>query len=57
MPPPWLNRIMGGVAAVEAAIAGRLAVPLPFGHSTMLMAVRLPNMIVQVPGRQSQICN
>jgi hypothetical protein len=42
MPPPWLNRLMEGVARIEAAIAGRLAVPLPFGHSTMLLAVHAP---------------
>jgi SAM-dependent methyltransferase len=42
MRPPWLNRLMGGVATIEAAIAGRFAIPLPFGHSTMLLAVRAP---------------
>jgi SAM-dependent methyltransferase len=49
MPPPWLNRVMGGVATIEAAVAGRLAVPLPFGHSTMVLAVRAPGPSVQVP--------
>jgi SAM-dependent methyltransferase len=48
MPPPWLNRIMGGVTAIEAAIAGRLAVPLPFGHSTLLLAVREPSGIFPI---------
>jgi SAM-dependent methyltransferase len=55
MPPPWLNRMMGGVTAIEAAVAGRLAVPLPFGHSTLLMAVRMPNVIVPIRGRGFQI--
>jgi SAM-dependent methyltransferase len=40
LPHPWVNRVMGGVAAAEAVIAGRLAAPLPFGHSTMLLACR-----------------
>ena len=40
MPPRWLNQLMGSVAAAEAVVAGRLATPLPFGHSTMLLACR-----------------
>ena len=37
VPHPWVNRVMGGVAAAEAFVAGRLAARLPFGHSTMLL--------------------
>lgn len=40
LPAPWLNRVMSGVAAAEAVVAGRWAAPLPFGHSTMLLARR-----------------
>jgi SAM-dependent methyltransferase len=37
--PHWLvNRLMAGVAAAEAFVVGRLAVRLPHGHSTMLLA-------------------
>lgn len=39
MPPPWINRLMSSVATIEAAVAGRFAAPLPFGHSTMVLAV------------------
>ncbi len=39
MPPPWINRLMNGVATIEATVAGRFAAPLPFGHSTMVLAV------------------
>ena len=38
VPPPWINRLMGTVAAVETLLAGRLGVPLPFGHSTLALA-------------------
>jgi SAM-dependent methyltransferase len=38
VPPPWINRLMGTVAAVEALLAGRLGVTLPFGHSTLALA-------------------
>jgi SAM-dependent methyltransferase len=37
VPNPWANRMMGRIAAAEAFVAGRLAVRLPFGHSTMLL--------------------
>ena len=40
LPHPWLNGLLGGVSAVEAAVAGRLATRLPFGHSTMILARR-----------------
>jgi SAM-dependent methyltransferase len=40
LPHPWVNRVMGTVAVAEAVVAGRLAAPLPFGHSTMLLACR-----------------
>jgi len=39
MPRPAVNRLMAGVAVSEAWAAGRLGVRLPFGHSTMLLAV------------------
>jgi len=42
LPHPWVNRIMGLVSASEALIAGAWGVPLPFGHSTMLLAQRHP---------------
>jgi SAM-dependent methyltransferase len=35
---PWINRLLGGVAATEAFLAGRLAARLPYGHSTMILA-------------------
>jgi hypothetical protein len=37
VPHPWVNRMMGGIAAAEAFVAGRLAARLPYGHSTMLL--------------------
>ena len=37
LPHPWVNRVMGGIAAAEAFVAGRLPARLPFGHSTMLL--------------------
>jgi SAM-dependent methyltransferase len=37
VPGPWINRLMGGITAAEAFLAGRLAARLPFGHSTMLL--------------------
>ncbi len=40
VPHPAVNRIMGGVAGAEAWVAGRLGVPLPFGHSTLVLAER-----------------
>ena len=41
MPPPWRNRMLGAVATLEAALAGRLGVTLPFGHSTMILAIKI----------------
>lgn len=38
VPHPAVNRLMRGVAGAEAWVAGRLAVPLPFGHSTLVLA-------------------
>jgi SAM-dependent methyltransferase len=38
VPRPWLNRAMGGVAAIERRATGLLGVGLPFGHSTMVLA-------------------
>lgn len=38
MPHPLVNRLMGGVSAAEAAVAGRFPARLPFGHSTMILA-------------------
>src|SRR5262249_22513504 len=32
VPHPWVNRLMGGIAAAEAVVAGRLAARLPYGH-------------------------
>lgn len=40
LPHPWVNRLMGSIAATEAVIAGRLSTRLPFGHSTMLLVSR-----------------
>ncbi|WP_406693475.1 methyltransferase domain-containing protein [Singulisphaera sp. Ch08] len=40
LPHPWVNRVMAGVAAAEAVVAGRLTARLPFGHSTMLLVSR-----------------
>jgi ubiquinone/menaquinone biosynthesis C-methylase UbiE len=37
VPRPWLNRVMRWIAAAEAYLSGRLAIRLPFGHSTMLL--------------------
>jgi SAM-dependent methyltransferase len=41
VPNPAVNRLMGGVAAAEAWLAGRAGVPLPFGHSTLVLAERV----------------
>jgi SAM-dependent methyltransferase len=38
LPHPWVNRLMGGIAAAEVVVAGRLAARLPYGHSTMILA-------------------
>lgn len=40
MPHPLVNRLMGMVSTAEAAVAGRFAARLPFGHSTMVLARR-----------------
>lgn len=40
LPHPRINRLMHAVASAEAALAGRLAVPLPYGHSTLVLARR-----------------
>jgi len=40
VPAPWQNRVMRGVSGAEAWAAGRLGVPLPFGHSTLVLAGR-----------------
>ncbi len=38
LPHPRINRMMGAVSSLEAMIAGAWGIPLPFGHSTMLLA-------------------
>jgi SAM-dependent methyltransferase len=35
---PVVNRVMGLVSGAEAVLAGRYGVPLPFGHSTLVLA-------------------
>ncbi|WZO96374.1 class I SAM-dependent methyltransferase [Isosphaeraceae bacterium EP7] len=40
VPSPAVNRIMGAVSTAEAWVAGRAGVPLPYGHSTMVLATR-----------------
>lgn len=40
VPSRRLNRLMGGITAAEAFVAGRLGARLPFGHSTMVLAER-----------------
>lgn len=41
VPHPAVNRTMGVVAHAEAWLVGRLGVPLPFGHSTLVLAERV----------------
>jgi SAM-dependent methyltransferase len=41
VPHPHVNRLMGKVSGAEAWLAGRIGVPLPFGHSTLVLAERL----------------
>jgi SAM-dependent methyltransferase len=41
VPRPWINRLMGGVSAIERRASGMLGVALPFGHSTMALARRM----------------
>lgn len=40
VPSPRINRLMGGVAAFERRASAAIGVPLPFGHSTMVLADR-----------------
>jgi SAM-dependent methyltransferase len=40
VPSPRVNRVMGGVSAFERRAARLLGVSLPFGHSTMVLAVK-----------------
>lgn len=40
VPRPWINSAMFGVAATEAIFAGKFGKRLPFGHSTLLLAVK-----------------
>ena len=40
VPGPRINRVMGGVAAFERRASGLVGVGLPFGHSTMVLAVK-----------------
>lgn len=41
VPGPMVNRLMGSVSGAEAWLAGRVGIPLPFGHSTLVLAERL----------------
>jgi SAM-dependent methyltransferase len=40
VPTPWVNRMMGGVSAIERRAAALIGGGLPFGHSTMVLAGR-----------------
>ena len=40
VPPPWVNRVMGSVAAIERRVLRMFPISLPFGHGTMVLAVR-----------------
>ena len=40
VPSPRVNRVMGGVAAFERRTMDFLGLPLPFGHSTMVLAAK-----------------
>jgi ubiquinone/menaquinone biosynthesis C-methylase UbiE len=40
VPSPGINRLMAGVSAGEAMLAGSLAFRLPFGHSTFVLACK-----------------
>jgi SAM-dependent methyltransferase len=40
VPRPAINRLMARVSGLEAWLAGRLRVPLPFGHSTLVLVER-----------------
>jgi len=37
---PWINGLMTAVSSCEGFLAGRLGIPLPFGHSTLVLAQR-----------------
>jgi SAM-dependent methyltransferase len=39
-PGPWANRLMGGVSWFERRAIGWTGLSLPFGHSTMVLAIR-----------------
>jgi SAM-dependent methyltransferase len=55
VPHPVVNRVMGQVSAAEAWIAGRLNVRIPFGHSTLALAVR-PGLIVTDRANSGSLC-
>ena len=38
IPSPAMNRLLGAVSQAEAWVAGKLRMPLPFGHSTLVLA-------------------
>ena len=40
VPSPGINRLMGAVAAFERGAMGFLGGSLPFGHNTMVLAIR-----------------
>jgi SAM-dependent methyltransferase len=40
VPNPWLNRVMRLISGAEAVLAGRLGVLLPYGHSSLLLAIK-----------------
>jgi SAM-dependent methyltransferase len=55
VPHPAVNRVMAQVSAAEAWAAGRLNLRLPFGHSTLALAVR-PGLIVTDPANSGSLC-
>jgi SAM-dependent methyltransferase len=38
VPAPWVNRLLGGVATLERMASRLVRLPVPFGHSTMVLA-------------------
>ncbi len=40
VPSPRVNRLMGAVSTFERRVSGLLRCPLPFGHSTLILAVK-----------------
>jgi len=40
VPSPGINRLMGGVAAIERRAMAATGLPLPFGHGTLTLAIR-----------------